>query len=78
MRSPILLETTFKHISENKNLRFTIDVDQKLPASMETDAQRLNQILKNLLSNAFKFTEKGEVKLRIYEAKTIGDSIIQD
>src|SRR5687767_4022420 len=62
------VETTFKHISENKNLRFTIDVDPMLPASMETDAQRLNQILKNLLSNAFKFTEKGEVKLRIYEA----------
>jgi HAMP domain-containing protein/signal transduction histidine kinase/CheY-like chemotaxis protein len=62
------VETTFKHISENKNLRFTIDLDPKLPASMETDAQRLNQILKNLLSNAFKFTEKGEVKLRIYEA----------
>ena len=36
---------------------------------METDIQRLNQILKNLLSNAFKFTEKGEVKLRIYEAQ---------
>ena len=35
---------------------------------METDLQRLNQILKNLLSNSFKFTEKGEVKLRIYEA----------
>ena len=35
---------------------------------METDIQRLNQILKNLLSNSFKFTEKGEVKLRIYEA----------
>jgi len=63
------VETTFKHISENKNLRFTIDLDEKLPSSMETDAQRLNQILKNLLSNAFKFTEKGEVKLRIYEAK---------
>jgi HAMP domain-containing protein/signal transduction histidine kinase/CheY-like chemotaxis protein len=62
------VETTFKHISENKNLRFNIDLDQKLPLSMETDAQRLNQILKNLLSNAFKFTEKGEVKLRIYEA----------
>ena len=62
------VETTFKHISENKNLRFAIDLDPKLPASMETDAQRLNQILKNLLSNAFKFTEKGEVKLRIYEA----------
>ncbi|HEU5166213.1 MAG TPA: HAMP domain-containing protein [Chitinophagaceae bacterium] len=63
------VETTFKHISENKNLRFTIELDPKLPVSMETDAQRLNQILKNLLSNAFKFTEKGEVKLRIYEAK---------
>ncbi len=62
------VETTFKHISENKNLRFSIDVDDKLPTSLETDAQRLNQILKNLLSNAFKFTEKGEVKLRIYEA----------
>ena len=36
---------------------------------METDIQRLNQILKNLLSNSFKFTEKGEVKLRIYEAQ---------
>src|SRR5687767_13289102 len=62
------VETTFKHISDNKNLRFTIERDDKLPESMETDAQRLNQILKNLLSNAFKFTEKGEVKLRIYEA----------
>jgi signal transduction histidine kinase/CheY-like chemotaxis protein len=63
------VETTFKHISENKNLRFNIEMDEKLPQSLETDAQRLNQILKNLLSNAFKFTEKGEVKLRIYEAE---------
>ncbi|HYC40128.1 MAG TPA: HAMP domain-containing protein [Chitinophagaceae bacterium] len=62
------VETTFKHISENKNLKFAIDVDPNLPSSMETDAQRLNQILKNLLSNAFKFTEKGEVRFRIYEA----------
>ncbi|HEX5655530.1 MAG TPA: HAMP domain-containing protein, partial [Chitinophagaceae bacterium] len=62
------VETTFKHISENKNLRFSIELDEKLPASLETDAQRLNQILKNLLSNAFKFTEKGEVRFRIYEA----------
>jgi signal transduction histidine kinase/DNA-binding response OmpR family regulator/HAMP domain-containing protein len=62
------VETTFKHVSENKNLRFNIELDEKLPKSLETDAQRLNQILKNLLSNAFKFTEKGEVKLNIYEA----------
>jgi HAMP domain-containing protein/signal transduction histidine kinase/CheY-like chemotaxis protein len=63
------VETTFKHISENKNLRFSIELDEKLPVSLETDAQRLNQILKNLLSNSFKFTEKGEVKFRIYEAQ---------
>src|SRR5690349_15095732 len=62
------VQTTFRHVSESKNLRFSIDVDENLPESLETDAQRLNQILKNLLSNAFKFTEKGEVKLRIYEA----------
>jgi signal transduction histidine kinase/CheY-like chemotaxis protein/HAMP domain-containing protein len=62
------VETTFKPISEARHLRFTIETDPQLPQSMETDLQRLNQILKNLLSNSFKFTEKGEVKLRIYHA----------
>jgi len=62
------VETTFKPISEARHLRFTIETDPRLPQSMETDLQRLNQILKNLLSNSFKFTEKGEVKLKIYEA----------
>jgi HAMP domain-containing protein/signal transduction histidine kinase/DNA-binding response OmpR family regulator len=62
------VETTFKHVSESKNLKFNIDLDHHLPDIIETDIQRLNQILKNLLSNAFKFTEKGEVKLRIYES----------
>jgi HAMP domain-containing protein/signal transduction histidine kinase/DNA-binding response OmpR family regulator len=62
------VETTFKPLSEAKHLRFTIETDSALPVTMETDIQRLNQILKNLLSNSFKFTEKGEVKLRIYEA----------
>jgi HAMP domain-containing protein/signal transduction histidine kinase/CheY-like chemotaxis protein len=62
------VETTFKPISEARNLRFRIETDYSLPSSMETDIQRLNQILKNLLSNAFKFTEKGEVCLKITEA----------
>ncbi|HEY3385395.1 MAG TPA: response regulator, partial [Saprospiraceae bacterium] len=62
------VETTFKHISEARHLRFTIEVDPRLPDFFDTDLQRLNQILKNLLSNSFKFTEKGEVKLKIYEA----------
>ncbi|RYY40844.1 MAG: response regulator [Chitinophagaceae bacterium] len=52
------VETTFKHVSENKNLKFLIEMDKRLPDVLETDVQRLNQILKNLLSNAFKFTEK--------------------
>jgi signal transduction histidine kinase/CheY-like chemotaxis protein/HAMP domain-containing protein len=63
------VETTFKPISEARSLKFTIDVDPKLPASIETDIQRLNQILKNLLSNAFKFTEKGEVSLKLFVAQ---------
>ncbi len=61
-------ETTFKPISEAKHLRFTIDMDHNLPDALETDVQRLNQILKNLLSNSFKFTERGEVKLKVYKA----------
>jgi len=63
-------ETTFKHVSDSKNLKFNIEIEDSLPDIIETDSQRLNQILKNLLSNAFKFTDKGEVKLRVYEAKT--------
>jgi len=59
-------ESTFKPISEAKNLKFEINLEETLPELMETDMQRLNQILKNLLSNAFKFTEKGSVKLHIY------------
>ncbi|HCN82533.1 MAG TPA: hybrid sensor histidine kinase/response regulator, partial [Sphingobacteriaceae bacterium] len=59
------VESTFKPISETKNLKFEIDIEEGLPETLETDIQRLNQILKNLLSNAFKFTEKGGVKLHV-------------
>jgi HAMP domain-containing protein/signal transduction histidine kinase/CheY-like chemotaxis protein len=62
------VEATFKHVSESKGLKFAIEREKGLPEIIETDVQRLNQILKNLLSNSFKFTEKGEVKLRIYES----------
>ncbi|MEQ1588634.1 MAG: response regulator, partial [Cyclobacteriaceae bacterium] len=63
------IETTYKPISEARNLKFSIELDNDLPASMDTDIQRVNQILKNLLSNAFKFTEQGEVSLKIAVAK---------
>jgi HAMP domain-containing protein/CheY-like chemotaxis protein/signal transduction histidine kinase len=62
------VQSTFNPISQAKHLRFTIEIDPNLPEFMETDSQRLNQILKNLLSNSFKFTEKGGVQLKIYKA----------
>ena len=65
------VETTFRPISEAKHLKFDINIDSKLPELIETDLQRLNQILKNLLSNAFKFTEKGEVMLKIYKSNNV-------
>jgi HAMP domain-containing protein/signal transduction histidine kinase/DNA-binding response OmpR family regulator len=61
-------ETTFKPIAEARKLRYRIETDTTLPDIIETDVQRLNQIIKNLLSNAFKFTEAGEVILRIFIA----------
>src|SRR5665213_3157089 len=65
--------TTFKPISETKNLNFEIDINEGLPEIMETDIRKLKQILKNLLSNAFKFTENGGVKLRIYKPENSGN-----
>ncbi|MFN8389413.1 MAG: response regulator [Bdellovibrionota bacterium] len=55
----------FEPIAEQKSLAFLIDIDPSCPDSMVTDPQRLQQILKNLLSNALKFTEHGEVSLRV-------------
>ncbi|HUS06832.1 MAG TPA: HAMP domain-containing protein [Bryobacteraceae bacterium] len=56
---------TFDHVAQSKGLEFVIDISANLPPSITTDAKRLHQVLKNLLSNAFKFTEKGQVALRI-------------
>ncbi|MGA0604780.1 HAMP domain-containing protein [Phenylobacterium sp. VNQ135] len=62
------VDRTFSQIAADKKLEFQVEVDQGLPRSMYTDDKRLQQIIKNLLSNAFKFTEKGHVKLKVARA----------
>jgi HAMP domain-containing protein len=59
------VERTFRHVAETKSLKFEIRMDPRLPKSISTDAKRLQQILRNLLSNAFKFTHQGDVNLVI-------------
>ena len=64
------VERTFRPVAQSKNLSFTIDLHPGLPVALQTDAQRLEQVLKNLLSNACKFTDRGSVVLKIAPATT--------
>ena len=59
------LRQLFDPVAGNRGLDFEVEMSPELPAQIETDLQRLEQVLKNLLSNAFKFTEKGKVGLSI-------------
>ncbi len=65
------VEATFRPMTTQRNLEFTISTAPDVPAELRTDDSRLRQILRNLLSNAVKFTERGSVELRIEMA---GDS----
>ncbi|MGE0578403.1 HAMP domain-containing protein [Reyranella sp.] len=68
-----VLETVarpFRHQAESQGLSFDVQIDAHLGRSIVTDSKRLQQILKNLLSNALKFTAQGSVRLRVVPAQT--------
>jgi len=62
------IERTFRQIATDKGLGFAIDVDPQLPDNIRTDEKRMQQVVLNLLSNAFKFTATGEVRVRMSAA----------
>jgi CheY-like chemotaxis protein/signal transduction histidine kinase/HAMP domain-containing protein len=63
------VERNFRHIADSKNLPFRVDFDPQMPRAIITDPKRLQQILKNLLSNAFKFTAQGHVAIDVRMAQ---------
>jgi signal transduction histidine kinase/DNA-binding response OmpR family regulator/methyl-accepting chemotaxis protein len=71
-----MMEQKFRHVAAEQNLAFQITLANDLPPTLHTDGQRLKQVLNNLLSNAFKFTSQGAVKLDIqfFEENTLGGS----
>ncbi|MFR9755152.1 HAMP domain-containing protein [Streptomyces sp. TR06-5] len=62
------VEATFRPLTAEKGLDFSVRVSPELPATLHTDEQRLLQVLRNLLSNAVKFTDSGAVELVIRSA----------
>jgi HAMP domain-containing protein/signal transduction histidine kinase/CheY-like chemotaxis protein len=63
------VDRTFRPVAESKGLQFSIRLADNLPRAFYTDPKRLEQVLRNLLSNAFKFTERGEVDLDMQVAR---------
>ncbi|MFL5485913.1 MAG: HAMP domain-containing protein, partial [Gemmatimonadaceae bacterium] len=63
------VERNFRALAEQKGLEFHVEVNADLPPAVYTDGGRLQQVLKNLLSNAFKFTDEGDVTLTMRRAE---------
>ncbi|HET6612159.1 MAG TPA: HAMP domain-containing protein, partial [Kofleriaceae bacterium] len=64
------LDRSFSQFAEEKALEFSVEISPDLPERILTDDMRLRQILRNLLSNAFKFTEQGSVKVHIFASES--------
>jgi signal transduction histidine kinase/CheY-like chemotaxis protein len=64
------MERTFRQLAADKNLQFSVEFDSALPVSIRTDEKRLQQVVLNLLSNAFKFTDSGNVTLAVRQASS--------
>ncbi|HEY0243749.1 MAG TPA: response regulator, partial [Gemmatimonadaceae bacterium] len=63
------LERSFRPVAEEKGLEFKVEINPDVPQAIFTDGQRVEQVLKNLLSNAFKFTREGSVSLTVRKAE---------
>ncbi|WP_448215816.1 response regulator [Endozoicomonas sp. 2B-B] len=62
------MRTLFKPLADNKGLDFAVDIDPGTTRVILSDSQRVMQVLKNFLSNAFKFTEQGGVYIRVFNS----------
>ncbi len=60
------IQNIFSPIADEKNVQFKVTSDENVPQVLTTDQMRVEQVLKNLLSNAFKFTDKGSVHLHLF------------
>ncbi|HEV7254339.1 MAG TPA: HAMP domain-containing protein [Mesorhizobium sp.] len=66
------MERTFRQLAADKGLGFSIRIDGSVPETIRTDEKRLQQVVLNLLSNAFKFTSDGEVTLNVSVVSGVG------
>jgi CheY-like chemotaxis protein len=64
------VERTFKPMADQKSLKLAVEIAPDVPSPIYTDGQRLQQIIKNLISNALKFTEQGGVTLAVHRAES--------